>query len=278
MQRIQTRHASWQELLTAPAPASHILQIYDRDEFLAAAVGYFAAEGLRRNEAVLLTGTEDHVCGVENALRSHGIDPASAWREGRLTGFDVREAAARILVDGAIDPTRFQATAGEALAKARADSRFSGVRWWGEISNFLQTEGNLAAALAAEDLGDALAKEHGVRVLCSYLYDRFDPHCYDTSLVEVCGKHSHVIPAENYVMHRLAVNRAMAEVVGELKGPLLQSLMSWKGLSCDLPSSQAILFWIRETMPEHFAHVLERAKAYHATQAGMLECGDAEPA
>ena len=62
--------------------------------------------------------------------------------------------------------------------------------------------------------------------------------------------------------HRLAVNRALAEVVGEIKGPLLQSLLSWKGLTCDLSSSQAILFWVRDAMPEHFHDVLARAKAY----------------
>jgi hypothetical protein len=64
------------------------------------------------------------------------------------------------------------------------------------------------------------------------------------------------------VRHRLAVNRAIAEVVGEIKGPLLQSLLSWKGLTCELPSSQALLFWIRESMPERLQDVLARARAY----------------
>lgn len=38
--------------------------------------------------------------------------------------------------------------------------------------------------------------------------------------------------------------------------------MSWQGLACDLPSSQALLFWVREALPEKFGHVLERVKAY----------------
>jgi hypothetical protein len=41
----QKGHASWQELLASPAPGTHILQIYDNDEFLASAVAFFAAEG-----------------------------------------------------------------------------------------------------------------------------------------------------------------------------------------------------------------------------------------
>ena len=42
----------------------------------------------------------------------------------------------------------------------------------------------------------------------------------------------------------------------------LKSLLSWKGLACDLPSSQALLFWVRETLPDQFHSVLARVKAY----------------
>jgi hypothetical protein len=160
------------------------------------------------------------------------------------------------------DATRFEAAAGERLATVGADSRFHGVRWWGEMSNVLQLAGDAPAALRAEELADAAARRHGFTLFCSYLLDRFDPHAYSGMLREVCGLHSHVIPAEDYVRHRLAVNRAIAEVVGEIKGPLLQSLLSWHGLACDLPSSQALLFWICETLPEQFQEVLSRVRAY----------------
>lgn len=262
MQQGNMRHASWRELLAAPAPASHIVQIYDSDDFLAAGVALFAAEGLRRGEAVLLTGTQHHLRGVRRALGSSGIDTDAAIQEGRLSVSDVHASVQAVLVDGMPDPERFQTAAGDALGKACADPRFSGARWWGEMSNVLYQGGDEKGSLLAEELGDAAAKKHGFTLFCSFLCDRFDPGSYDGMLQHVCGKHSHVIPAEDYVRHRLAVNRAIAEVVGEIKGPLLQSLLSWKGLSCDLPSSQALLFWICETLPEHFEKVLSRAKAY----------------
>ena len=261
MQR-NTRHASWRELLASPAAASHIVQIYDSEDFLAAGAALFAAEGLLRGEAVLLAGTQAHLRGVHQALASRGMDADAAARQGQLSILDVHEALQAVLADGALDAQRFQALAGDALAKISADARFSGVRWWGEISNVLHLRGDEQGALLAEDLGDAAAKKHGATVFCSYLLDRFDPRGYDGMLRQVCAKHSHVIPAEDYVRHRLAVNRAIAEVIGDIKGPLLQSLLSWKGLSCDLPSSQALLFWIREALPEHFHEVLSRAKAY----------------
>jgi len=266
VQKTQSGHASWQELLEAPAPSSHIVQLYDSDEFLAAGVGHFAAEGLSRGDAVFLTGTPEHLRAIQRQLASKDVDADTAVRDGRLALTDVREAVEASLSYGTIDAIRFHAAAGKSLEKASADSRFSGVRWWGEMTNFLYQQGDPQAGLLAEDLGDAAARKYGARLLCSFQCDRFDPQGYDGVLRDMCAKHTHVIPAENYVRHRLAVNRAIAEVVGEIKGPLLQSLLSWKGLSCELPSSQALLFWVRETLPEHFQEVLARVKSYQSDE------------
>jgi len=262
MQESKTRHASWQELLASPAAAPHVAQICDSDAFLVSGVAFFAAEGLRRSEAVVLTGTQAHLRGVREALAGAGADPDAALRRGQLVLSDVQQSVAAVLADGRLDAARFEAVAGEALAKARADARFNGVRWWGEMSNLMHEHGNTEDALRAEELGERITRQHGARLFCSYLLDRFDPAGYDGMLREVCCRHSHVIPAEDYVRHRLAVNRAIAEIIGDIRGPLLQSLLSWKGLGCDLPSSQALLFWVREALPERFADVLSRAKAH----------------
>jgi hypothetical protein len=267
MQESQPRHASWQELLASPAAAPHVVQICDNDEFLVTGVAFFAAEGLRAGEAVLLTGTHEHLRDVNRALAAGGVDVEAALRGGQLAASDVRDALAAVLPGGRLDPARFDAVAGEALRRARADARFAGVRWWGEMSNAMHAHGRTPEALQAEQLADAVTKKHGARLFCSYLLDRFDPKGYDGMLREVCCRHSHVIPAEDYVRHRLAVNRAIAEVLGEIRGPLLQSLLSWKGLGCDLPSSQALLFWVRETLPERFEEVLSLVKAHQRQPA-----------
>jgi hypothetical protein len=90
--------------------------------------------------------------------------------------------------------------------------------------------------------------------------DKFDPKIYEEAFGNVCRTHSHVIPADDYVRHRLTVSRAIADVVGEIGGPLLQSLISWQGAPSLMPSSQALLLWVREKMPEHFEPVLARAR------------------
>lgn len=262
MQEGQTRHASWQQLLASPAPASHVVQICDSDDFLVAGVAIFAAEGLRCGEAVFLTGTRAHMRGVRRALVSAGVDAGAALRRQQLALIGVHEGVAAVSTQGRLDPARFEAVAGDAFRRATADERFTGVRWWGEMSNLMHERGDTRDALSAEALADAAAKQYGVRVFCSYCLDRFDPDGYGGFLKEVCCRHSHVIPAADYARHRLAVNRAIAEVAGEIRGARLQSLLSWKGLGCDLPSSQALLFWVRETMPEHFEAILSRTRAY----------------
>ena len=267
MQRHLTQHASWRELLEAPATPAHIVQIYDSDDFLASGASLFAAEGLRRGEAVFLIGTRAHLADIDQRLVALGIDTVSARRNGQLTATDVAEALEGLLVDGMPDEARYRTEMLEVLEQATKDTRFTGVRAWGEMSNHIYHHCGESAALASERLSHAAAGQLGLRVLCSFHCDRFDPGGYDGILRHLCCEHSHVIPAEDYVRHRLAVNRAIAEVIGEIRGPLLQSLLSWKGLSCDLPSSQALLFWLRETMPERLAEVLLRARAYHTEQA-----------
>ena len=258
--RSLSRHASWQDLLGSPERPAHIVQIYESDDFLACGVALFAAAGLRRGEAVLLTGTPAHLGSVRDSLAAHGIDADAAAADGRLKLLDAHEAIAEIVRGGITDPDRFERGVGSVLADAAA--RHGGVRWWGEMSNVLHEQGNTSAALECERLANAAMDRYGVTIFCSYRADKFDPAGYEALLPGVCKAHSHVIPARDYVRHRLAVNRAIHEVVGEIKGPLLQSLVSWRGLTCDLPSSQALLFWLRDTLPEKFREVLSRARGY----------------
>jgi hypothetical protein len=247
-------------LLLSPRPASHILQVCDNVDFLASCVALFAAEGLQRGEAVILTGTEEHLRAVQHAFAVKNVDYEAAVRRGQLCANGVQGCVETVLSGGMPDGAAYDAMVGAMLARARAGH--PAVRWWGESGSFLYLQGHAKAAVALEELGAAAARKYGATILCSLFCDRFDPSGYDGVLRDMCCAHTHVIPAEDYVRHRLAVNRAIAEIVGEIKGPLLQSLLSWKGLSCDLPSSQALLFWVRETLPEQFQPVLARAKAY----------------
>lgn len=268
MQEFRSRHTSWRELLSAPGRGSHVLQLYDSHDFLAAAVAHFTAEGLLCGEAVMLSGTAQHLESVRAELARSGVDAAAALRRGQLAFSDVNEALAALTSSGPLQRSGFDALVDDVCVRMRDDRRFGGFRWWAEYANTVHLRGDAKTSLLIEEWAGAAAARHGTAIFCSALCDRFDTRGYDGILRELCCSHTHVIPAEDYVGHRLAVNRAIADVVGELRGSLLQSLSSWKGLGCELPSSQALLFWLRETMPEHFAAVLARARACQPDEAG----------
>jgi hypothetical protein len=268
MQELSSRFASWRKLLASPPPAAHIAQWYDNDEFVGAAVGHFASEGLSRGEAVALRGTAQHLASICAHIARNDIDVAAAMRRGQLAMGDAEEALAAISPNGSFEPELFERESNSVLETMAGDGRFTGVRWWGEISDLFFRRGDTASAVRVEKMAGKLGLRHGLTVMCSFLCDRFDAGAYDGVMTDVCRTHSHVVPADDYAGHRVAVNRAIAEVVGEISGSLLHSLTSWKGRKCDLPSSQAMLFWLREALPEKFHTVLSRARDYDAKEKG----------
>src|SRR5690349_13226922 len=171
-------HASWRGTLTEPPRPTHMVQLCDGDDMLAAGAAYFLAQGIERDEAIVLTGTQPHLRLVRQALRGYGIDADALERHGQLFAGDALEAARAVMVDGRLDPGRFDAIASEVLNKAKSDPRYRGIRWWGEMSNVFNQLGMKEAVLADEDIGDAVARKHGVSLLCSFQCDRFDPASY----------------------------------------------------------------------------------------------------
>lgn len=78
----------------------------------------------------------------------------------------------------------------------------------------------------------------------------------------LCTHHEHVMPARDDSRERSAVNKAITEVLGALDGQSLDSFKAWKAPQCHLPDWQALLVWVRDTMPEQFPTVLRNARAY----------------
>src|SRR5436190_21123425 len=78
----------WKQWLSEPGPDGHLVQLYQDESFFGDAVAHFAAEGIARNEAVILTGTRPHWENISDRLASKGLDPGPLIDRGRLTGLD----------------------------------------------------------------------------------------------------------------------------------------------------------------------------------------------
>jgi hypothetical protein len=251
---------SWRKLLSEPGENGHIVQLYQDDEFYGEAISHFAAEGLVRGESIILVATKPHWKNISGRLRGKGFDPEKLFREGQLTLLDADETLPKFMAGNLPDGRIFKPLAKHTIAKARADGKFRRVRWWGEMVNCLYVDGNARGSNRLEQFFDQVAHEENIAIFCSFLMDKYDPKIYDEAFGNVCSTHSHVIPADDYVQHRLTVNRAVTDVIGDMRGALLQSLVSWKSVPALMPSSQALLLWLKEQMPEQFPRVLARAR------------------
>lgn len=252
--------APWKALLAEPGENGHIVQLYQDDEFYGEAIAHFAAEGLVRGEAIILVATKPHWQIISQQLRSKGIEPEDLVREGQLTLLDADETLPKFMRGNLPDGRIFKPLARSTIARARRDGKFPRVRWWGEMVNVLYVDGNPRGSTRLEEFFDEIAHEENIAIFCSFLMDKFDSRIYEGAFGNVCRTHSHVIPAADYAQHRFTVDRAIADVVGDIRGPLLQSLATWDAVPAMMPASQALILWLKEHMPDRFDAVLERAR------------------
>ena len=260
---MSARPSPWKELLANPGPEGHIVQLYQDADFYGEAISHFSAEGLVRGESVIIVATGPNWANISGRLVSKGFDPADLSRRGQLVLLDAEETLPRFLVHGMPDPKIFKPLAEATIDRARADGRFPRVRWWGEMVNLLYVAGNQSASTRLEELFDEVAHEQSIAIFCSFLMDKYDPKIYDRAFGDVCRTHVHVIPAEDYAMHRKIVDRAIGQVIGPIEGPLLRSLASWAhGRPRGMPSSQSILLWVKDAVPTKFDEVLACARKY----------------
>ena len=252
--------APWKRLLAEPGENGHIVQLYQDDAFFCEAVAHFAAEGLTRGESIILVATQPHWKIISQQLRGRGIRDDDLVREGQLTLLDADETLPKFMRGNLPDGNIFKPLARSTIERARCDGKFPRIRWWGEMVNVLYVDGNPRASTRLEEFFDEVAHEENIAIFCSFLMDKFDPRIYDEAFGNVCRTHSHVIPAADYGHHRYAVDRAIADVVGDIRAPLLKSLLTWKEVPTTMPASQALVLWLKEHMPQRFDAVLARAR------------------
>jgi hypothetical protein len=253
---------SWKQLLANPGRNGHVVQLYRNEDFCGEAVAHFAAEGLAANESIILVATRARWENVACRLESRGFDLAALFRRQQLTVFDADLTLPKFMTGNLPDAGKFKSLAEHTIEKARAGGKYAGVRWWGEMVNVLYGHGNKRGSHRLEQLFDEVAHEQSIAIFCSFLMDQYDPRIYEEDIGNVCRTHSHLIAAENDLSHKEAVNRAIREVVGEIRGPLFRSLALWNGAPCLMSSSQALLLWIKGTLPMHFEEVMKRVRAY----------------
>jgi diguanylate cyclase (GGDEF)-like protein len=174
----------------------HLVEFYETEAFLVETVCGFHAPGLRDGQAAIIVATPAHRHAFEAALEDAGIDVDAAAREGRYAAFDARDVLARFMIDGAPDAHRFAATIGAVMDRCGAGGR--SIRVYGEMVALLWDDGNVAAALALEDLWNDLTSTRSFVLLCAYPMRAFEDPASAAAFKRICEQHSSVIPAESF--------------------------------------------------------------------------------
>ena len=250
------------QLLAEPGVDGHIVQLYQDPDFYGEAISHFAAEGINKGESIILVATQPNWQNIAGRLAGKGFNTGELLGRGQLTVLDADQTLPKFMRGNTPDAEIFKSIAGRTIEQARAGGKYPRVRWWGEMVNVLYLDGNPRGSNRLEELFDEVAHEHAIAIFCSFLMDKYDHSIYESDFLNVCRTHSHVIPASNYDVHRDAVNHAIREVMGEIKGPLYRSYVAWSGAPSMMPSSQAMLMWVKDAVPHHFHDVLASARAY----------------
>jgi anti-sigma regulatory factor (Ser/Thr protein kinase) len=164
-------------------PHGHAVDVYDDERALIEEVARFAAEGLVLGETVVLVATAAHRAAVEDMLRDTGVDVAS------VLGYDAEALLASFMVAESPDPDRFRDVVGGVVSVAVRGQR--PVRIFGEMVALLWDRGDVAAALALEELWNELTHDNDFSLLCAYSRDSLGGSAL-ASASAMCGQHSHV--------------------------------------------------------------------------------------
>lgn len=186
-----------------PAGATHLVQFYDREEFLTATVTDYIAAGLRSGEPAIVIATPEHRRAFEARLG------ASA----RVTFLDAATLIARFMNGPAVDDERFLTTIGALLEETSGGT--SRVRAYGEMVSLLWRDGHPEAAVRVEELWNELATLYPFSLLCAYPLDVFSSESDPRLFAHVCGAHAKVFPAETY--NRSADDDTRLRQVAELQ-------------------------------------------------------------
>lgn len=173
-----------------PNSGKHFVLLYEDDSALIEPVTTFISTGITAGDVGMVVMDEPHRLALEAALDRAGVDLPRARDEGRFLAMDASEVLLGFMVNGLPDEKRFTAAIGSLISGAGEGDR--NVRVFGEMVAVLWAEGNIAGALALEELWNGLAESHPFQLFCAYPAGGFEDHL--APLREICRLHTHVIP------------------------------------------------------------------------------------
>jgi signal transduction histidine kinase len=179
---------------------SHTVQFYSEEECLLAGLSRFIGAALAAGDSAIIIATKKHREGIDDLLKTQGMDTGAASPKGRYIALDAAETLAKFMRDGQPDEKAFSDLLSAIVLCAKGASQGGGNRVvaFGEMVDLLRAEGNTEGALRVEQLWNDLARAYTFNLRCGYSMANFDKEEDLEPFLRICSEHTAVIPAESY--------------------------------------------------------------------------------
>ncbi|HVW08510.1 MAG TPA: MEDS domain-containing protein [Bryobacteraceae bacterium] len=260
------------DVLEAPPPCSHYLQLYDQDRLpLAQNVAAYISEGLKRQEGALLIATPEHQEMFRDELTRREIDSCRPLAESGILFLDAHETLSRFLVDGEPDEAKFREVVAAAICQVKA-ARPTGLRAYGEMVAVLWAAGRRASALRLDKFWETLLHDREFSLFSAYPIDIFSPDFQIPRVDAILCDHTHLIPTGEQDKLAGAVNFAIDTVLGPEAQSLKQLIKAnYRPAWAVLPEAEGIILWLRNNLPRQADEILNLARRHYNSHAQLGE-------
>ena len=183
-------------------------------------MGRFLAAGVRTDDRLLIIAAPAHTTGICAALGAELVEKLLS--RGQLTLIDASELLAEFMRGDMPDPALFRNAVSRIIASSRAHAGVR-LRAFGEMVDILWRQGRTRAAIRLEELWNEVGGEHDFSLLCAYTMGHFYREGDSEQFVEVCGRHSHVLPTESFARIESADSMLRQISVLEQRSRLLET-------------------------------------------------------
>jgi PAS domain S-box-containing protein len=255
-------------LPTPYAPSGHIVQFYEKDDFLIDRLADFLSEGYRQGEAAVAVATRAHREALMPLLPEEMQADSARFLmlDAEETLEDMKEG------DELPDQERFHDFLEDILSRVETGGK--PVRLFGEIVAFLWDSGEHDKAIALESLWEREISGRRLRVLCAYPLRSFQGMRHQESFRHICDRHTEVFPSESLAspaMSQAERLRAMAALQQRALDLERQAREMERQLE-DLRqlNSMAARLGNLDTLEETLEQLLRHALTVYGAEKGMI--------
>jgi len=174
--------------------SQHEVAFYCDDQSLLDALTPFIGSALRLGNSAIVISCASRRDSLLIRLQKYGLAISAAVEHGKYMVLDAAAVLSTILVDGHINEFRFFTLFDDVVRKAAEAAREgqSRVVIFADYMHLLWAQGNAEAAIEVERLGNQLARNYDLQIVCGYSLRSFQGGVGSHIFERICAEHSAV--------------------------------------------------------------------------------------